>query len=254
MLIPSRSWGFIRSGLNGHLGVTVANLGTGGTEDNPILNDVEPGDEAAGVEFCLVFSTAPTYGTFTHKTNGATSWLDLPDGTHTITGSLITFTPGDSGIVYEGDEDIVVIIGASTITLTGIDSTQNNSSNSVSINQVHILNGINSDQQNTSTTGNISGTIILIGIDSNQLNSSSTAAINQIIELISNNSVQINSNSTESITQVHILNGINSVQINFSSSSSLLSDIIILIGKYIQNSNNDKYIVEEINYRFVREN
>ena len=80
MQIPSRAWGFVRSRLNGRFGVRVADFGTGGTVDNPLLNDVDAGDEAAGVEFCPVFAAQEASGTLTVRSDGSLSFVGEADG------------------------------------------------------------------------------------------------------------------------------------------------------------------------------
>lgn len=111
MQIPSRAWGFIRSGLNGRFGVRVADLGTGGTVDNPLLNDIDAGDDAAGVEFCPVFASQEASGTLTVRSDGSLSFVGAADGTYVIPYSLPTFTPGDAASVDEGNTDVTITIG-----------------------------------------------------------------------------------------------------------------------------------------------
>lgn len=120
---PSRAWGFVRAGLNNSFGVRVAGFGVGGTEDNPLLNDVDAGDEAAGVEFCPVFAAQEASGTLTVLANGALSFTGAADGTYVIPYDLYTFTPGDSASVDEGDTDVTVVVGGVAIT---IDATTGN--------------------------------------------------------------------------------------------------------------------------------
>jgi hypothetical protein len=99
MWITSTAWGFWRSGesLGGSFfGPTPSKFGVGGTHDNPLLNDVEPGDEAAGVEFCVVFASQASSGVLRVRANGATSLTGATDGTYVIPESLFTFTPGDT--------------------------------------------------------------------------------------------------------------------------------------------------------------
>ncbi len=123
MKIPSRAWGFVRAGLNNSFGVRVAGFGTGGTEDNPLLNDVDAGDEAAGVEFCPVFAAQEASGTLTVRTDGALSFVGADDGTYVIPYSLYTFTPGDSASVDEGDADVTINVGAGATDLAVADAT-----------------------------------------------------------------------------------------------------------------------------------
>ena len=112
MLIPSRAWGFIRVGLNGRFGVTVPNFGTGGTDGNPLDNDVDAGDEAAGVEFCPVFAAQPSSGTLTVWTDGSLSLAGAADGAYVLPYDLYTFTPSDSASVDEGATTYTVTVGA----------------------------------------------------------------------------------------------------------------------------------------------
>lgn len=123
MKIPSRAWGFVRAGLNNSFGVRVAGFGVGGTEDNPLLNDVDAGDEAAGVEFCPVFAAQEASGTLTVRTDGALSFVGAADGTYVIPYSLYTFTPGDSASVDEGDADVTINVGAGATDLAVADAT-----------------------------------------------------------------------------------------------------------------------------------
>lgn len=81
MLIPSRAWGFLRSGLNGRYGVRMADAPVGG--DHPSLIGypgvwTEPQDAATEVVF--VPETLPLQGTLTVYANG--SYIHGP-----ITGS-----------------------------------------------------------------------------------------------------------------------------------------------------------------------
>lgn len=111
MLIPSRAWGFLRSGLNGRFGVTVPNFGTGGSDGNPLDNDVDAGDEAAGVEFCPVFASQPSSGTLKVWTDGSLSLVGAADGTYVLPYDLYTFTPGDAASVDEGATTYTVTVG-----------------------------------------------------------------------------------------------------------------------------------------------
>jgi hypothetical protein len=134
MKIPSRAWGFVRAGLNGSFGVTVPNFGTGGTEDNPLLNDVDAGDEAAGVEFCPVFAAQASSGTLTVRTNGGLSFVGAADGTYVIPYSLYTFTPGDAASVDEGDTDVTINVGAgASIDLVIQDATHAHAADSMAL-------------------------------------------------------------------------------------------------------------------------
>lgn len=116
MLIPSRAWGFVRVGLNGRFGVLVADFGAGGEFDNPLDNDVDAGDAAAGVEFCPVFGEQPSSGTLTVRTDGSLSHVGAADGTYVIPYDLYTFTPGDSASVDEGATSFTTIFGAAEVT------------------------------------------------------------------------------------------------------------------------------------------
>lgn len=120
MQIPSRAWGFVRSGLNGRFGVRVADFGTGGTEDNPLLNDVDAGDEAAGVEFCPVFAAQEASGTLTVRSDGSLSFVGAVDGTYVIPYALYTFTPGDAASVDEGDADVTITVGGGGSTVVPV--------------------------------------------------------------------------------------------------------------------------------------
>lgn len=111
MLIPSRAFGFIRVGLNGRYGVTVPNFGTGGTDGNPLENDVDAGDEAAGVEFLPVFWSQPSSGTLTVWTDGSLSLVGANDGTYVLPYQLYTFTPGNTAAVDEGATSYTVTVG-----------------------------------------------------------------------------------------------------------------------------------------------
>jgi hypothetical protein len=114
MLIPSRAFGFLRVGLNGRFGVTVPNFGTGGTGDNPLLNDVDAGDEAANVEFCPVFAAQEASGTLTVYTDGSLSFVGAADGSYSIPYTLYTFTPGDAAASDDGATTYDVTIGSAT--------------------------------------------------------------------------------------------------------------------------------------------
>lgn len=111
MLVPSRAFGFIRSGLNGRFGVTVPSFGTGGTHDNPLLNDAQSGDDVAGVEFLPVFDAQPSSGTLTVWTDGSLALVDADDGEYVIPYDLYTFTPGDSASFDDGSTSVTVYVG-----------------------------------------------------------------------------------------------------------------------------------------------
>ena len=138
MQIQSRAWGFVRIGLNGRFGVRVPDFGTGGTEDNPLLNDVDAGDEAAGVEFCPVFAAQEASGVLTVRTNGALSFTGAADGTYVIPYALYTFTPGDSASVDEGDTDVTVVVGGAT-NLVVADALHGHAADNLVLTSEHLL-------------------------------------------------------------------------------------------------------------------
>jgi hypothetical protein len=123
MLIPSRAWGFLRTGLDGRYGVRVADFGTGGTADNPLLNDVEAGDEAAGVEFAPVFAAQMSDGVLAVYSDGSVSFTGAADGTYAQAYQCWTFTPGDAAPVKRLtsggiDPVLTIVVGSALPTLS----------------------------------------------------------------------------------------------------------------------------------------
>lgn len=118
MLIPSRKLGFIRAGLNGRFGVTVAEFGVGGGYDNLFLNDVEAGDAAAGAEFCAVVAAQMSSGVLRVHGDGSVAFYGAADGTYSQAYPLYVKTPGPSAVVERqvsggGQQTLSITVGAS---------------------------------------------------------------------------------------------------------------------------------------------
>lgn len=82
---------------DGRVGVRPAEFGTGGSHPNPLLNDVDLGDDL--VEFALVVKTLPSSGTLTLTADDGSFVQTGPDGVWTWTYDLYTYTPGDAAVV-----------------------------------------------------------------------------------------------------------------------------------------------------------
>ena len=124
MKIPSRAFGFVRVGLQNSFGVRVPDFGTGGDYDNPLLNDVEAGDEAAGVEFVLVVPAQMSDGVLALRTDGGLSFTGAADGTYSQSTPLYVYTPGDAAPVRRyasGTTDPVLTIVVGSITSLDLD-------------------------------------------------------------------------------------------------------------------------------------
>lgn len=118
MLIRSRAWGFIRSGLNNHYGVLPANIGTGGDFPNILAGEFDlPAD--ADVELLVLANTLPAQGVFEIHSDGshyhgpiaappdpwtAAIWYHRPGNAAVLeaSGSPVTINDGDAGITAAG--------------------------------------------------------------------------------------------------------------------------------------------------------
>lgn len=155
MLIPSRAFGFIRSGCNGRFGVRVPEFGTGGDYDNILANDVEVGDEAAGVEFCPVVPAQFASGLLKVYTDGSLSFTGAADGTYDQSYECWIFTPGSSAPVKRlfgsgpgADPVLSITVGSATSAVQSDISIAWNILNSVARDQSlnwNVINAVSGD-------------------------------------------------------------------------------------------------------------
>ena len=106
-------------GLNGRFGVRPAAFGTAGLE-NPFVNDVDAGDDTT--EFVAVVSALPASGTVTFDDDGSFSHTGAVDGSYVTTFTLYTWAQGGPVTQHATAELISTLIGAYSVTLTGIPS------------------------------------------------------------------------------------------------------------------------------------
>jgi hypothetical protein len=108
--------GRIVVGLSGRFGVRPAAFATGGDFDNPLLNDVDPGDETT--EFVAVVQSLPASGTVTFEDNGGFSHVGAADGSYTTSFTLYTWAQGGPLTVHTPDEVITTRFGVTTPVLS----------------------------------------------------------------------------------------------------------------------------------------
>lgn len=104
-------------GLNGRFGVRPADFATGGDFDNPLLDDVDPGDETT--EFVAVVQALPGSGTVVFDDLGGFEHIGAADGTYTTEFTLYTWAQGGPVTAHTPDEEITTTFG-DTDTAAGV--------------------------------------------------------------------------------------------------------------------------------------
>lgn len=102
-------------GLNGRFGVRPADFAVAGDFDNPLLNDVDSGDETR--EFLAVVSSLPGSGVVVFDDRGGFEHTGAADGTYTTVFDLFTWAQGGP-VTAHGAETITTTFG-STSTAAG---------------------------------------------------------------------------------------------------------------------------------------
>lgn len=112
-MIVTGGWpGRVVVGLNGRFGVRPADFAVGGDFDNPLLNNVDPGDETT--EFVAVVQTLPGSGTVVFNDLGGFQHTGAADGTYTTTFELFTWAQGGPITAHTPDEEITTIFGSTS--------------------------------------------------------------------------------------------------------------------------------------------
>lgn len=104
-------------GLNGRFGVRPADFAVGGDFDNPLLNDVDPGDETT--EFVAVVSSLPASGSVDFDDFGGFSHTGAADGTYSTVFTLYTWAQGGP-LTDEGSETVTTTFGGVSATADGV--------------------------------------------------------------------------------------------------------------------------------------
>jgi hypothetical protein len=116
MLIRSRAWGFIRSGLNNHYGIRPGDLPTGGDHDPLGAGTFTlPGD--ADVEMCARQVTLPD-DPLTIYANGAYVWGPIVSPPDSWTAELWYHRPGEATVLEAAGSPFTVTGGAASETFT----------------------------------------------------------------------------------------------------------------------------------------
>jgi hypothetical protein len=123
-----------------------------------------------------------------------------------------------------------------TITLTGNNCNQPNTTTTGAINRTLTLTGTNCKTTPTSSTGAISQTHVLTGANCKTTPTSSTGAINRVLTLTGNNCNQPNTTTTGAINRVLSLTGNNVNQPN-TTTTGAISRTLTLTGNSVNQSN-----------------
>lgn len=104
-------------GLNGHFGATPAQLTVGGSFENPLLNDLDSGDDSK--ELIAVVQSLPGSGVVVLDDYGGFEHSGAADGGYVTTAAVYSWAPGGPLTAHAPLEEIYSIFGTVAAAISG---------------------------------------------------------------------------------------------------------------------------------------